>query len=207
MIRAKKLGFRAIGAKDLPLLADWLNDEHLSELVVGRAFPVSLEQQQRWFERSMGDERNQRWMVETFDGETIGLTGLWDIDYVNRNALTALKIGAKDIQGKGYGTDAILAIMAYAFGQLGLERLWGEILAYNVPSYKAYVEKCGWKVEGVLRKHVFRSGAYHDVLRVAILREEFMALPAAAGYIVQPPTAKIELDGRFTALPVVGHKR
>ena len=194
MIRAKKLGFRAIGAKDLPLLADWLNDEHLSELVVGRAFPVSLEQQQRW-------------MVETFDGETIGLTGLWDIDYVNRNALTALKIGAKDIQGKGYGTDAILAIMAYAFGQLGLERLWGEILAYNVPSYKAYVEKCGWKVEGVLRKHVFRSGAYHDVLRVAILREEFMALPAAADYIVQPPTVKIELDGRFTALPVVGHKR
>ncbi len=207
MIKAKKLGFRAIAERDLPLLADWLNDDEMSGLVVGRSYPVSLEQQRRWFERQLGDEHNQRWMVETFEGQTIGLTGLWSIDYVNRNALTALKIGAKDVQGKGYGSDAIMGLMAYAFGEVGLERLWGEILVYNVPSYKAYVERCGWKVEGLLRKQVFRAGTFHDVLRVGILREDFLALPAAADYITRPSEARVEISAKHSALPTVGSGR
>jgi len=207
MIKAKKLGFRAIAERDLPLLADWLNDDEMSGLVVGRSYPVSLEQQRRWFERQLGDEHNQRWMVETFEGQTVGLTGLWSIDYVNRNALTALKIGAKDVQGKGYGSDAIMGLMAYAFGEVGLERLWGEILVYNVPSYKAYVERCGWKVEGLLRKQVFRAGTFHDVLRVGILREDFLALPAAADYITRPSEARVEISAKHSALPTVGSGR
>jgi RimJ/RimL family protein N-acetyltransferase len=201
MIRTKRLGFRAIEARDLPLLADMLNDEEMSSLVVGWSFPVSLEQQQKWYEGQLADQHNQRWMVETLEGQTIGMTGLWSIDWVNRNALTALKLGAKDIKGKGYGTDAIMGVMAYAFAQLGLERLWGEILVYNVPSYKAYVEKCGWKVEGISRKAVFRAGEFHDVYRVGILREDFLALPSAADYLPRSPSMRIEVAPQFAALP------
>jgi RimJ/RimL family protein N-acetyltransferase len=203
MIRTKKLGFRAIEERDLPLLADMLNDEEMSSLVVGWSFPVSLEQQKQWFSRQLSDQHNQRWMVETAEGQTIGLTGLWSIDWVNRNALTALKLGAKDIKGKGYGTDAIMGVMAYAFGQLGLERLWGEILVYNVPSYKAYVEKCGWKVEGLLRKAVFRAGEFHDVYRVGILREDFLAHPGAAEYLPTTPAGRITVAPQFSSMPTI----
>jgi RimJ/RimL family protein N-acetyltransferase len=179
----KRVRFRPIEESDLASLASWLNDPELSHKVVGWSFPVSAAQQREWFARSLQDARNRRWMVDTLEGETIGLTGLWEIDWQNRHALTALKIGSVERRGRGYGVDAILTLMAYAFCEVNLERLWTEILAFNAPSYRAYVEKCGWKVEGILRRHAFRAGAYHDVLRVGILREEFLALPAAAAYL------------------------
>lgn len=183
MINGKKVRFRAIEEHDLPSLAEWLNDPELGSLVVGAGFPVSMAQQKAWFARQSDQSTTQRWIVETHEGQVIGLTGLWDIDWRNRHALTALKLGSKDTRGKGYGSDAILAVMSYAFLQLGLERLWGEILPYNIGSYKAYVDHCGWKVEGILRRHVYRDGKYWDLVRVAALKEDFMMLPHAADYL------------------------
>lgn len=201
MIIGPKTRFRAIEEHDLPLLAKWLNDPSIAALVVGWTFPVSETQQREWFARSSSDSRNKRWMVETAEGQTIGLTGLWDIDWQNRHALTALKIGETAQHGKGYGSDAIMLVMAYAFQQVGLERLWSEILAYNVPSYRAYVERCGWKVEGVLRKHVYRHGEFHDALRVGILKDEFLALPRVGEYL-RRMESRISVAPEHIAIPL-----
>jgi RimJ/RimL family protein N-acetyltransferase len=178
-----KLRFRPIEEADLPLLAGWLNDPELSRRVVGWSFPVSQLQQREWFARAVHDQRNVRLIVETLEGEVLGLTGLWEIDWQARHALTALKIADRQHRGRGYGTDAIMALMAYAFLEVGLERLWTEILVDNEPSRRAYVERCGWTVEGVLRRHAFRAGRFMDVLRVGILKEEFLAHPLASRYL------------------------
>ncbi len=185
MIQGKKVRFRAIEEKDLEYMVEWINDPDISNLVVGWTFPISMAEQREWFIKSLNDQNNQRWIVETFDGQPIGLTGLWEIDFHNRHALTALKIGSKNIWGKGYGADAIMALMTYAFFQVGLNRLWGEILPFNEGSYRAYVVKCGWKVEGILRQHIFRNGKFYDLIRVAILKDEFCAHPQAINYIPQ----------------------
>ncbi len=191
MIVGLKTRFRPIEESDLEQLLQWINDPEISHLVGGFSFPLSMAEQREWFQRSHQDKRTQRWIVETLDGVTLGLTGLWEIDWRNRHALTALKLGAAEARGKGYGTDAILTLMSYAFYQVGLNRLWGEILPFNVGSYRAYVEKCGWKVEGVFRKHVLRDGVYWDQLRVAALREDFEALPEAAPYRPAPDARRI----------------
>lgn len=183
MIKGKKVFLRALGAEDLDDTLKWLNDPEISRLVGGWSFPLSMTHQREWFERSIKDERNQRFIVESYEDGVIGLTGLWEIDWHNRHALTSLKLGASNIRGKGYGTDAIMTLMAYAFSEVGLNRLWGEIISFNIASYKAYVEKCGWKVEGIFRQHLYREGQYYDQLRVAILREEFLQHPLASDYL------------------------
>jgi RimJ/RimL family protein N-acetyltransferase len=195
MIDGKRVRLRAIEEPDLALLAQWMNDPDISSSVVGWSFPVSAAEQRVWYTRSMEDRSNKRFMVEAMDtGETIGLTGLWEIDWHNRHALTALKIGAKNIQGKGYGTDAIMTLMSYAFFGVGLQRLWGEMLPFNAASYGAYVSKCGWRVEGVLRNHVFRDGRMWDLIRVASLREEFENLSRAKDYLPTPRDERIVID-------------
>ena len=75
--------------------------------------------------------------------------------------------------------------MSYAFFNVGLHRLWGLILPYNVASYRAYVEKCGWKVEGVLRQEIFRDGRFYDQYRVGVLREEVLDHPLFREYVPQ----------------------
>lgn len=197
MIKGKRVFFRPVEETDLPYLVKWLNDQDMARLVVGWTFPVGAAEQRAWFDCSHSDTRTQRWMVQPLDGdEPIGLTGLWDIDWHNRHALSALKLGSSEIRGKGYGQDAIYTLMAYAYYQVGLNRLWGDILVYNKASYRAYVEKCGWRVEGVQRQHVFRDGQFHDLVHVAALRSDFEALSESKEYRPVPLSDRIELPGR-----------
>ncbi len=203
MIVGNKVRFRALEDEDQPLLVAWLNDPEISRLVGGFSFPASLSAQREWFARAKSDAKNQRWMVESLAGEPLGLTGLWEIDWQNRHALTALKLGSPAARGKGYGTDAIMTLMAYAFFQVGLNRLWSEILTYNIGSYKAYVERCGFRVEGVNRQHVYRDGQFHDQMRIGALREEFLAHPEVARYappavtetVSVPPERRVSWPG------------
>ena len=184
MIRGKRVTMRPVEDSDLEYLQA-LNDEPtVRSNVVGWAFPNSLSEQRSWFAASAGNPITRRWIVQDEDAEPLGITGLWDVDWHNRNALTALKIGGrKDLRGKGYGVDAIKAVMAFAFYDVGLERLYGSILPGNEASMRAYCEKSGWSVEGVARRHVWRHGGFVDLVQVAVLREDFEALPDAQDYI------------------------
>ena len=197
MIIGKKIILRAIEENDLQILLKWTNDPSISELVGGWSFPLSIGNQKEWYINNLKDPKNKRFIVETKESKAIGLTGLWSIDWQNRHALTALKIGEKNIRGKGYGTDAIMTIMAYAFFEVGLNKLWGEIINYNIASYKAYIEKCGWKVEGILRQHIYRKGKFYDLIRVGILKESFIKDSRAIEYI---PPALFNKEERFITI-------
>ena len=102
---------------------------------------------------------------------------------IGRHALTALKIGEENFRGRGYGSDAIMTIMSYAFYEVGLNKVWSLILPYNKASYNAYVKKCSWKVEGKLRKHIFRKGKFYDLLYVSALKEDFEKWGPAKEYL------------------------
>jgi len=183
MIEGKKVRLRPVEEKDLEFCQAIYNDPHLRQVLVGWDFPVSLHSQRKWFESLAGDSRNLRLMVETKEGQPIGLTGLWDIDWHNRHALTGIKLTSQSTQGKGYGRDAIMLMNAYSFFEVGLHRLWATIIDYNIPSFKSYCERSGWKVEGLFRQHIFRNGAFHDLYCVACLEEDFLAVPDANDYI------------------------
>lgn len=182
MIYGQKIRLRPLEEDDLELLVQWMNDPEISHKVVGWDFPISLAEQKEWFKGSISNKKTKRWMIETLDGQKIGVTGLWDIDWQSRQALSAVKIGNTQLTGMGLGVDAIYTVMAYSFWQLGLNRLWGQIIEYNRPSYQAYVGKCGWKVEGILRQAVYRENRYFNVYSVSVLKEDFVRLERAELY-------------------------
>jgi len=182
MIYGMRTTCRPIEASDQTFLHELNNDPAVRAHVVGWGFPSSLEEQTRWFE-GPSTPTTQRWLIEDLDGRPIGLTGLWDVDWHNRNALSAIKLGGAHAQrGQGFGTDVIKAIMAFAFYDVGLERLYSTVLESNEASIKAYTQKCGWRVEGTLRNHVWRQGQFVNLLHIGALRADFDALPDAQAY-------------------------
>lgn len=182
MIPGRLTRMRAVEPADLGLLKDIANDRFVATMVVGWDWPLSQFGQETWWEEAHDNATTRRFIVEDHEGLAIGMTGLWDIDWHNRHALTALKLHPERVQ-RGMGTDAIKNLMAYAFHDVGLNRLWGAILDFNGPSFGAYVKKCGWRIEGCLREEIFRKGAFHDLYRVAALRSDFDALPDAQEYV------------------------
>jgi len=182
-IPGRSVGLRPIEADDLPFLAAMANDREVSSSVVRWGFPVGLDDQRRWFDSAARDMTTRRFVVVRPDNERLGMGGLWEIDWHDRHAQAAIKLFPAAARRRGVGTDTLMTLMAYAFGDVGLQKLWASILDFNGPSLGAYVNKCGWKIEGVLRREAFRKGQFHDAFRVSILREEFDALPDAAEYV------------------------
>ena len=191
MIHGQHVLIRPIERADLPFVQRLNADPVVRGRVVGWGWPQSLAEQTSWFEGQQSGGPTHRWVVERREGGLVGLTGLWDVDWHNRNALTALKLGGGSaVSGRGLGTDAIKAVMAFAFYDVGLERLYGSILEDNAASIRAYCDKAGWQQEGQARRHVWRHGRWVDLLHVAALRSDFDALPDADLYrtlVLDPP--------------------
>lgn len=181
-ISGKHVVLRAIERGDLATLHRWANDPEIQQALGGWHFPTSLKDQEEWFAGLSCHSLNQRFAIETRAQGLVGTANLVSIDWKNRNAFHGVMIGDKAIRGKGYGVDAVMALMRYAFDELGLARLDTDIIEYNEASLKMHVDKCGWVVEGKKANAYFRQGRYWQKLVLGITRERYREFVAAAGY-------------------------
>jgi RimJ/RimL family protein N-acetyltransferase len=103
---------------------------------------------------------------------------LFRIDERNRSATVGLGIWRAEDRGKGYGYDALQALMRWSFDHLNLHRVELSCDPENHPA-RAIYEKVGFVLEGRRRKQHFQRGDYHDELIMGLLREDFDAREGA----------------------------
>ncbi|HRD51867.1 MAG TPA: GNAT family protein [Flavobacteriales bacterium] len=175
-ISGKTVTLRAIESRDLEQLQAWANDPDIQSGLGGWHFPISQSDQQKWYESLHASSPHQRFAVETGSLGLVGTANLVDIDWKNRHAFHGLMIGHPDARGKGIGIDAVMAIMRYAFDELGLRRLDGTMIAYNEASLRLYIGKCGWVEEGRQRDWYYRKGRYWDRIMVGITEQDYRSL-------------------------------
>lgn len=186
-IVGKKVILRAVEEQDLPLLHQWANDPEIWKLLGGWRFASNLESTRTWFKGLVQDSKNLRYAITTREeGELIGTANIINIDMKNANAFHGMMLGPVATRGHGYGRDTVMAVMRYAFDELRLERLDGDIIDYNQASYKLYVGKCGWVEEGRQRRWHYRQGQYWDKIIVGVTRGDYEALLAQTDYWNQP---------------------
>jgi RimJ/RimL family protein N-acetyltransferase len=175
-IIGNKVILRAIELDDLDQLHIWANDPSTQDIIGNIHFPSSKEYQTQWFNKLQTDTLNQRLAITTEEDGLIGLSSIMNIDWRNRHAWHGIILGDKDIRGKGYGVDTVMATMRYAFDEMNLERLDGSIIEYNTISYSLYCNKLGWKEEGRKKNYYFRRGKYYDQIVVGINRDNYYEL-------------------------------
>ena len=180
-IKGKFVTLRAMTKADMPMICDMFNDPEMENLVVGWAFPLSLEQQETWFEKNIGDQKNFRFVIETEEDGAVGIVTLTNIDWKNKHATHGIKLQNRKYRTKGIGTDAVMAIERYAFDELGLHRLNGAWFEDNIASKKLYM-KCGWKEEGRYREYIYKHGAWRDLIPTSVLASDYRKLVAENHY-------------------------
>jgi len=177
----RAIHLRPIERADLPFLRDLANDPVVRAQVGGWDWPWSLAGQEDWFARQLGADGPRRFIVTDEQSEPVGLAGFWDIDWHNRTASVALKLGGpRETRRRGYGFATLQALMAMGFLDVGFAKLWATILATNDAS-RGLFAKCGWREEGRFREHVWRDGTRCDLVQVGLLRADYDAWLASQG--------------------------
>ncbi|WP_028830274.1 GNAT family N-acetyltransferase [Proteocatella sphenisci] len=75
-------------------------------------------------------------------------------------------------KGKGYGREAISALIKYAFKELGMNKFWLDVYPDNKVGIVLY-ESLGLKKEGVLRQNYKSDRGYLDQIVYSMLRSEY----------------------------------
>ncbi|MBI2640150.1 MAG: GNAT family N-acetyltransferase [Candidatus Sungbacteria bacterium] len=176
MLKGKKVILRPIDIeRDLERCAVWINDYEVMQFL-GKPFkPITKDQERSLLQKIISNESNVVFAIDTLEGVHIGITSLVHVCHFDGTAITGTFIGNKEYWGKGLGTDAKMVLLWYAFEVLNLRRINSHVLAFNERSVKCQL-RCGYKVEGVKKQEVYKNGRYHDLVMMAVFRDDWLPL-------------------------------
>ncbi len=175
MLKGEQVGLRAVEREDLHQLRDWRNAPELRRFFRER-HELAMDDQLAWFERLCAQRGRPRDTVmfaieRAAERELIGTCGLCYIDWVSSTAELSIYIGWQLAYiDDTLAPDAARTLIAYAFDELNLQRLWVEVFSYDSSKAKL-LETLGFELEGTLRKHCYHAGAFHDSLIYGLLRD------------------------------------
>ncbi len=162
---------RPLTQGDLERVLKWHNDPGLYSTLGGHFRYVSREVETEWLRQRLGARDEVNLAICLYEPpEHIGNIYLRSINWVDRNAELHTFIAQAEHRCKGYGSTAVRLITKHAFEDLGLMRIYLQVLANNSAAITAY-EKCGFKTEGRLRRHALKAGVFEDMLVMGLCHE------------------------------------
>lgn len=172
--RGKKTLLCPVLEEDLSNFQRMVNDEQVQKFIVVD-WPLSEVGQRAWFERvSKPDPLNITVSVRTYSGQLIGNMTI-SFNEKKRVAKTGSLIGLGDFRGKGYGTDAKMTMLDYAFNWRDMRKVVSPIIGYNVRSRK-YARKCGYRFTARIPGEHYRFGKWRSEVIYTCWKEEWLPL-------------------------------
>ena len=168
MLIGKNIELKLIEKKDLQLIVRWKNSAYEKFY----EYPLSNSGQEVWFEKHIRSN-DFLFIIYELPNNKIGMAGLSNIDNRNRNAEFGRFVLDERFRGKGYGKEALMLVLDYAFKHLNLHSVYLDTLKNNVKSIDFY-EKAGFKQEGIKRQHIYKNGKYNDLVCMRILKEDYI---------------------------------
>ena len=83
---------------------------------------------------------------------------------------------AREHQGRGYASEAVSRLLDYAFGDLGLHRVFAITDQENEPSF-TLLERLGMRREGRFVRNAWFKGIWSSEYLYAVLRDEWLRGP------------------------------
>ncbi|WP_026348558.1 GNAT family N-acetyltransferase [Eudoraea adriatica] len=170
-----KIKLRALTKDDAKISWTWRNNENIRYFYSGHPFFINQEKEEGWLVKILvSDIPLTSFGIEELETNSlIGMTFLKDINLIHRTAEFAIFIGEEDAIGKGYGKEATIKTIEFAFNNLNLNRVHLKVQENNLNAIKLY-EKCKFKKEGVLRECIYKNGHYINEIVMSILRIEYL---------------------------------
>jgi RimJ/RimL family protein N-acetyltransferase len=129
---------------DVEAVYAWDRDPELAAWNGRTPISISLSAARRDYLARWEDPVVKTFIIET-EGEPIGIATLYD--FRHSGCELGIKIGPEDLRGRGYASEAVGLLVAYAFDALDLETVRGSTLAHNDRMRRVF-EKNGFEQVG-----------------------------------------------------------
>jgi len=153
MVKARKVVLRSKRLSDAKNDYQWQKDIQLARLDAAPPVDCTLDE----FLSDYASELlypapfRRSFAVETLDGKHIGNCVYYNIDEDRGEAEIGIMIGDRNYWNKGYGTDAIRALLDHIFRHASLSRVYLKTLVNNTRAQQCF-RKCGFAPCGYLER-------------------------------------------------------
>ena len=147
-----RISFVEVSEQLIPDYLTMVNDyENVNRYIGGRKKAFTEEQEIQWVQKKLAEKAPVFSMIEKKSGKFIGNIELMDVTDHSGELGIAL---TAEMQNKGFGTEAVLALTNYGFDQLGLQRIYLRTDPENARAIRVY-QKCGFQEYGRNKDHVY----------------------------------------------------
>lgn len=170
-----KTFLRPMTEADLPQVLNWRNHEEVRRFMYTNHV-ITPDEHADWYARASGD--GGVWLL------------VFEIDSVAQGVVNIARTRCPEVADWGFylapgavkGAGRMLgrAVLEYAFGELGLHKLCGQVLGYNDRSIRFHT-RLGFCREGTLRDQHCSDLGYHDVICFGLLASEWQGFDESSG--------------------------
>lgn len=165
------ISLRKLKIKDLKYMLEWMNDPNIINNFRFDKSKTTEENVKNFIENSQNDQLNLHYAIVNEFDEYLGTISLKKIDMTDFNAEYAIVLREKAI-GKDIAKDATNALLNIAFNEIGLQKVYLNVLSDNIRAIKFY-EKMLFKYEGEFKNHIFNNGKFMNIKWYSMLREDW----------------------------------
>ncbi|OPJ62847.1 GNAT family N-acetyltransferase [Clostridium oryzae] len=176
-IETKRLILRKFKEVDkFDMYNNWASDPEVTKMLTWpthAAIEVTEIVIKRWI-NNYSENNYYHWAIQSKEPQSvIGSISLNNVDYSNDSCEIGYCIG-KRFWNKGIATEALRAVLSFAFKQMKVNRITGRHHIDNAASGRV-MEKCGFRYEGTLRQ-IIKDGRGNlvDCKYYSILKNEFI---------------------------------
>lgn len=172
VLRRASVCLRPVSEDDLPEFQRWLNDPEIYQwLAAGVLTPPTWKDELKWWRRQQSAEDEITWSIDGADERLLGNVTLHWVPS-SKSATFGIFIGDKSEWNKGYGGDAVGALSAHCFNDLGINRIGLNCDATNARAIRCY-SRAGFRHEGVMRENRHLNGEFRDSVVMGLLKREW----------------------------------
>ena len=161
---------RKLEEKDIDRMLMWMHDPEINKNFLTDFSKYDRENVKQFVNNAISKENINLACVDEQDNY-LGTVSLKNINLISKNAEYAISFLA-NAHGTGAAAFATKEILNIAFFELGLERVYLNVLDENKRANRFY-KKIGFIYEGEFKKHLYLHGEFKNLRWYRMLKEEY----------------------------------
>jgi len=176
MIAGRSVVLTALDPSNAETVRAWVNDPQVNRYMLTGHIPLTPAEELAFYHAAETSPSSYVFEIHVSeDMRLIGHVGLDSVDLRHRHGEVGIMIGDTGAHGRGYGRDAIVTVLRFAFDTLGLHRVGIKAREDNERAVHLY-SSIGFSEVGRERECDFAQGRFHDVIEFDMLDREFAGL-------------------------------